>query len=121
MEIVNLPLAVSFGGGNKFYSDDVDKPSRFHGLFFEVSARTNNLAVALVTNDFARTFESFSVSDTIWYSSLSRTPTQIEHNTNPIVITFDFPIFSSNGVTLIFFKAKSHLVLPNSVNIFVER
>tara|TARA_R110002012_G_scaffold132726_1_gene285649 strand:+ start:412 stop:768 length:357 start_codon:yes stop_codon:yes gene_type:complete len=118
MEIINLPLAAA-PSSNRYFSDDVDKPSRFYGLFFEVSATANNLAVALVTNDYPRT--DASVSDAIWKSSMSRGPAQIEHTSNPIVITFDFSIFSSNGVTLIFYKGKSSLVLSNSVNIFVER
>jgi hypothetical protein len=122
VEIINLPL-VTHAGNSHFFSDDVDKPSRFFGLFFELDSDSNNLAIALQTNDKSRTQSSGSAvnASAIWSFSISRSPGELTKALNPIVIKFDFPIFSPNGTTIAFTKGQADHVMPNSVNVFVER
>tara|TARA_B100001094_G_C17746627_1_gene583740 strand:- start:167 stop:535 length:369 start_codon:yes stop_codon:yes gene_type:complete len=122
MEIINLPL-VNVASNSHFFSDDVDKPSRFFGLFFELDLDSNNLAIALQTNDESRTESSGSAvnNSAIWSFTISRSPGELQKASNPMVIKFDFPIFSSNGTTIAFTKGQADHVMPNSVNIFVQR
>ena len=122
MQIANLPLATGYTT-HFYYSDDVDKDTRWHGFFLDLK-RTEEDAyfiVSIVSNSKDRIAEIPGTSEVFWRHRIGKNNRPIKQKENPILVTLDSPIFVPGGVTLLVYFSTSDHVDPLSVNVFVER
>lgn len=131
MEIVNPPFIDTSSSSRRYYSDDVNRPTRFYGMFFDLKRTEASMAsiqLFVITNDIARDNAlppggDYDFTSTIFrvrfQGSFEASPTT--QRQNPFTLILPAPVYSPNGITLLFSGGESDHILDRSINIFVER
>lgn len=128
MEIVNTSFVDTSNSFFRYYSDDVNKPTRFYGMFFDLKRTESfisNVQFFLLPNDVPRDNFLPPGNDPDFKTTFLRfrfqNPNPASEKQNPFKIMLPGPLYSPNGITLLFHGSDSNHILDRSINIFVER
>ena len=120
--LIIKPSLVATDGNRKFFSDDVDLPTRFFGAFMDLlgSESTCAVRVLFLDNDVSRV-SGFDMNLAFFDTRYGNSFVKTLQKQNPWTVTFENPILSPNGVTMALRGADSTHVREDSIHFFVER
>lgn len=128
MEIVNPSFVDTSSAVFRYYSDDVNGPTRFYGMFLDLKrteASMPQVQFFLLDNDVLRDNDIPPNDDFDFKNVYYRLRFQFNNPTtqrqNPFTLILPAPIYSPNGITLLFHGSDSDHILDRSINIFVKR
>lgn len=120
MELIDLPLATT-SGNIRFFSDDVDKPTRFYGFFADIElaeADASQLRLRFTNNTFTRS--AAPTGENLYFATRwGHNPRAVSQTQNPFLVTLNDGILIPNGITAVISDGQSDHI--RYIKVFVER
>ena len=121
MELVDLPLATTSGNNLRFFSDDVNKPTRFYGFFADIELAevdASQLRLRFTNNTFTR--NAAPSGENLYFATRwGHNPRAVSQTQNPFLVTLNDGILIPNGITAVLVDPMSDHI--RYIKVFVER
>ena len=120
--LIIKPSLVATDGNRRFFSDNVNLPTRFFGAFMDLVGSETQCAVRVLflDNDVSRV-SGFDTNLAFFDTRYGNTANKTLQKENPWTVIFETPILSPNGVTMALRGNDSNHVREDSIHFFVER